>query len=98
MRGEASQASKATTKRKSALEILLGDISSKLSVHTPEDELKSFVKETQVSDTNPLVWWKGNQGRHPHLVKLEKQLLCIPATSVPSERVFSASGTITSAK
>ena len=43
-RGEASKASEATTQRKSALEILLGDISSKLSVHTPEDELKSFIK------------------------------------------------------
>ena len=37
--GEASQESEATT-QKSALEILLGDISSKSSVHTPEDELE----------------------------------------------------------
>ena len=73
---EASQESEATTQKKSALEILLGDISSKSSVYTPEDEL----------------------GRYPHLSKLAKQLLCIPATSVPAERVFSVSGTITNAK
>ena len=96
--GGEGEASQATTQKKSALEILLGDISSKSSVHTPEGELESFVKEAQGSDTNPLVWWKANQGRYPHLVKLAKQLLCIPATSVPSERVFSVSGTITSAK
>ena len=44
---EASQESKATTQKKSALEILLGDISSKSSVYTPEDELESFAKDMQ---------------------------------------------------
>ena len=92
------EASEAATQKKTALEILLGDISSKSSALTPEVELESFAKEVEGSDTNPLVWWKTNQGRYPHLSKLAKQLLCIPATSVPSERVFSVSGTITSAK
>ena len=54
--GEASQESETTTQKKSALEILLGDISGKSSVHTPESELESFAKETQESDTNSLVW------------------------------------------
>lgn len=43
---------------------------------------------------NPLLWWKEHAGEMPHLSGVARRLLCIPATSVPSERVFSASGHI----
>jgi hypothetical protein len=33
-----------------------------------------------------------NQARFPHLANLAQQLLCIPVTSAPSERVFSNAG------
>ena len=95
---ETQESAGEATTQKNALEILLDDIPSKSSDYTPESELESFVKEAQGPDTNPLVWWKANQGRYPHLSKLAKQLLCIPGTLVLSERVFSVSGTITSAK
>ena len=49
------EASEAATQKKTALEILLGDISSKSSAMTPEFELESFAKEVEGSDTNPLV-------------------------------------------
>lgn len=41
-------------------------------------------------DTNPTDWWKNNAERYPRLAKLAQRNLCIPATFVPSERVFSA--------
>jgi zinc finger BED domain-containing protein 1 (E3 SUMO-protein ligase ZBED1) len=42
--------------------------------------------------TNPLHWCALNHKPFPHLSVLAKQFLCIPATSAPSERVFSAAG------
>lgn len=42
--------------------------------------------------TNPLVWWKDDCLAYPLLSRLARKLLCIPATSAPSERVFSVAG------
>ena len=97
--GEHEEESQEATEKKTALEILQGDISpSQSAVHTPKGELECFEKEVLGPKTNPITWWKANQERYPLLAKLAKQLLCVPATSVPSERVFSMSGTITNAK
>jgi hypothetical protein len=49
-------------------------------------------------DSDPLIWWKSNEDRFPQMAKLAKRYLCIPATSVASERVFSTSGNIVNAK
>ena len=62
-----------------------------------EKEISSYLKFPAVeSDTDPLAWWKREQGRFPNLAYLAKKYLCICGTSVPSERVFSTAGHIAS--
>ena len=41
---------------------------------------------------NPLEWWKMKQNQFPLLAALAKKYLAVPATSAPSERVFSTAG------
>ena len=42
----------------------------------------------------PFVWWHGNASYFPHLADLARHYLAIPATSTPSERVFSVAGIV----
>ena len=57
------------------------------------EELLAFKSEPIVPlSENPLLWWKQNELRYPLLANVAKYHLCIPDTSVPSERVFSKAG------
>ena len=38
---------------------------------------------------NPLEWWKTHEGDYPILSRMAKAFLAIPATSAPSERIWS---------
>ena len=81
---QAMETSKAT-----ALTFLLEEDSQEASV----GEVDKYLAETPLShDDNCLEWWKRNSSRFPAVAELAKQYLCIPATSVPSERIFSTAG------
>lgn len=47
---------------------------------------------------NPLDWWRVNHEKFPNLWKMASCILAIPATSAPSERVFSAAANIVNKK
>ena len=42
--------------------------------------------------SDPLLWWQMNANMLPTLSTLARRMLCVPATSAPSERVFSVAG------
>lgn len=65
------------------------------SEDTPEKEIDKFISLPLLSqDQNTLEWWKSNHGQYPNLTNLAKIYLCVSATSVPAERVFSTAGLI----
>ena len=64
---------------------------------SPDDELERYWAEPPIPlSEDPLLWWGGKERSFPKLFRLAMRFLCIPATSVPSERVFSAAGLIVS--
>ena len=80
--------------KKMLLDCLMGDIVDLTQENIPstsELELERFISE-RVTVADPLLWWKMHGGNFPKLAPLARKYLAIPATEVPSERVFSAAG------
>ena len=87
-------------RQKSVLHRLLGDEyeegGSSVSI---SDEVEEYFQERPIRrKDDPFCWWKGNSNRFPHLSILAKKFLAIPATSTPSERVFSVAGIVVDRK
>ena len=49
-------------------------------------------------DLQVLDWWKIHKKNFPHLFKVFQKYIHIPATSVPSERIFSLAGNVITEK
>ncbi|XP_051574115.1 E3 SUMO-protein ligase ZBED1 isoform X1 [Myxocyprinus asiaticus] len=90
--------------KKSAMEELFGPLfraegSNKPALpHQVKEEVTSYMAIDCIPlDSNPLAWWKSNKSVYPNLAVLAKRYLAVPATSVHSERLFSAEGDVVNA-
>jgi hypothetical protein len=63
---------------------------AELTLYKQESTLQ--LKKDDGTFNCPLTWWKYNERKYRLLSILASRLLCIPATSAPSERVFSVAG------
>ena len=63
-----------------------------------EQYAKIQFKRNQKTNMNVICWWQDRKSEYPFLFKAVKALLGTPATSVPSERVFSEAGYIARAR
>lgn len=58
-------------------------------------EMDKYMNECLLSrNMDPLKWWSERKHIYPRLYEMMKRRLCVPATSVPSERVFSKAGQV----
>jgi len=85
---ESSDANELHPWKKAKLELL-----SKHVVSAPSRalEIQQF-RCLSVAPDNVLEWWESQQQTYPTLSRLARVILAIPATSAPSERVFSLAG------
>ncbi|CAG9840430.1 unnamed protein product [Diabrotica balteata] len=62
-------------------------------------EVEKYITEPLLRRTeDPLQWWEERKVLYPRLYKLMRRRLCVVATSVPSERIFSKAGELISEK
>lgn len=87
----------------STIKSLLGDIFSNESTtqfsnaEKARREISLYKVENPVElDSDPLKWWQSRRLTYPLLGKLVQKYLSVPATSVPSERLFSSAGNVIS--
>lgn len=91
----------------SAIQCLLGEAfreeyttaAPKTSAEEAEEEVRGYRASRPAGlQDNPLSWWRENENNYPLLARLAKRYLCVPGSSVASERVFSTAGDIITAK
>lgn len=81
-------------KQDEQLQLLLGDSynESGSASATSREACSRYIHAPIETENSVLEWWKLNEKHFPTLAKLARRFLAIPATSVPSERMFSAAG------
>ena len=73
-----------------------GQVQSDDHLQHLQDELDRYLKEAEINfrKDDPLLWWRNHETYFPTIAKLARKYLCIPASTAPSERVFSTAKNI----
>jgi len=77
---------------------LVNILKQEVLAYKAEEGLSLFKNKNKGEYHDPLEWWKKRQGCYPHLAALARIILSVPATSAPSERIFSVATNIVSKK
>ena len=64
---------------------------------TAHEEVDRYMASVEDRKFETLDWWRQNASRYPRVAVLARKMLARPATSVPSERLFSIGGKIITA-
>ncbi|XDV25695.1 hypothetical protein PO909_029568 [Leuciscus waleckii] len=60
-----------------------------------EAEVNNYLMTPAIDgEDDPLAWWRVHKISYPQLSTMARKYLCVPATSAPSERLFSTGGNI----
>ena len=51
-----------------------------------------WIHAYRIGEEPSLLWWKSNQHHFPQITWIAEKYLCVPAISIPAERVFSTAG------
>ena len=78
------------------LDEMTGDVPADIVAHNELNTYKRFrllpIGDNESNYNDPLAWWKMHEHTLPFLAKLARKTLNVPASSAPSERVFSSAG------
>ena len=89
-----TESAPAPKRKKTAFDVLLGEEEETNGDSTSIEEQIGhyFAEKPAPRDCYPLKWWQQNEFRFQYLAKVARSILCVPATSTASERLFSTAG------
>ena len=84
-------------KNNSLLEVFSDIIdTSSAETNSPMNEVDCYLMEPLLDykESQPFVWWADHKSRYPTVAQVARRYLSATATSIPSERLFSAAGNV----
>ena len=75
---------------------LLNQCQVEMEAYLADQGIKLRKKDNKKEYNDPLDWWKQHENKYPTVAALAEKFLCIPASSAPSERIWSRTSQVVS--